>query len=135
MIRLLAFLFFGRDRFMNELMTQRKLAIARAREAARLLERACRLLPNHSSETLAKLNAGCHANDRLADLINQLRAEEGNALTLVCDNPEFHGEACSVFVTSEATGWKDKRYDGANLLACLEAAAKDATPVAEEASC
>lgn len=54
-------------------------------------------------------------------LINQLRADEGDAVEVFCDNPE--GPPNNAIHCSGAwTDWKDRRFSGETLLACLKAA-------------
>jgi hypothetical protein len=55
-------------------------------------------------------------------LIDQLRADEGNAITILCDNPEGPPNN-AVEVVADWTGWEERRFDGATLLEALQAAA------------
>lgn len=63
-------------------------------------------------------------NDRLSVLnyIDALRKDEGNSVTILCDNPDFGGPASAVEVCGDWTDWKDRRFAGDTLLSALERA-------------
>jgi hypothetical protein len=59
-------------------------------------------------------------------LIDKLRAEEGDSVTIGCDNPDFNGQPnCHVTCCGGWTGWEDERFTGDTVLECLRAAAAD----------
>lgn len=51
--------------------------------------------------------------------IEDLRKEEGAALMLFSDNPDFGGPGCTIQVTSDWTEWKVLEFSGANLMEAL----------------
>lgn len=58
-------------------------------------------------------------------LIHALRAEEGDAVTILCDNPEpGPSKANAVECCGFWTDWEDRRFEGDNLTEALKAAAK-----------
>jgi hypothetical protein len=55
--------------------------------------------------------------------IDFLRADEGDSVTLLCDNPDFNGQPdCAIECKGYWTNWKDRRYTGDTLVAALELA-------------
>jgi len=56
------------------------------------------------------------------DLVNSLRGPEGNSVTILSDNADFHGPNVAVDVCGEWTDWQERRFEGDNLLACLREA-------------
>ena len=55
--------------------------------------------------------------------INKLRAEEGNSVSIMCDNPDFNGQPNNaVECCGDWTDWDDRRFTGDTLLAALQAA-------------
>jgi hypothetical protein len=55
--------------------------------------------------------------------LNQLRADEGSSVTILCDNPDFNGEPnCTIECQAEWTGWTRQRFTADTLLECLERA-------------
>lgn len=66
---------------------------------------------------LAKRNSG-----KEWAIIQELREEEGAAITLICDNPDFHGPSAGVDYCAECTGWHPQRFSGENVLEALTAA-------------
>lgn len=57
------------------------------------------------------------------DLINELREDEGNAVTICCDNPDFNDQPnCKILVCGEHTNWQDQEYTGDTLYECLSKA-------------
>jgi hypothetical protein len=58
----------------------------------------------------------CHAIDRL-------REQEGNSVTIVCDNPDFNGlPNAAVEVCADWTDWKAERFTGESVSLALSAA-------------
>lgn len=56
-------------------------------------------------------------------LINELRANEGNSVTIPCDNPDFNGQPnCAVICNGDWTDWQDKRFAADTLLDALSMA-------------
>lgn len=55
-------------------------------------------------------------------LIHQLRREEGDAVTVFCDNPDFSGPNCGIEVCGDWTGYQDRRFVGDTLIEALSAA-------------
>lgn len=59
----------------------------------------------------------------LIRLINLLRSEEGDSVTILCDNPDFNlGANNAVECNGSWTDWKDQRFEGESLLDALSAA-------------
>jgi hypothetical protein len=55
--------------------------------------------------------------------INELRDEEGDAVTIVSDNADFNGlPNCAVDCVGEWTDWKERRFGGDTLTLALHAA-------------
>ena len=55
-----------------------------------------------------------------ADLIDQLRLSEGNAVTIMCDNPDFNGQPNSaVEIVADWTNWQTVRFTGENVIEAL----------------
>lgn len=49
-------------------------------------------------------------------LVEALRAEEGDSVTILCDNPDFNGQPNNAIEVCGAwTNWKEVRYDGDTL--------------------
>lgn len=67
-----------------------------------------------------KLDAEFSAAIILA-MINDLRAEEGDSVTICCDNPEGPPNN-AVHVSASWNDWKDERFEGNTLEAALTAA-------------
>lgn len=64
------------------------------------------------------------AETALLATINYLRADEGDTVTLVCDNPDFNGQPNNaVDCNGSWTDWNDKRFTGDSLFTALNAAA------------
>lgn len=63
--------------------------------------------------------------EEILSLIEELRAPEGAAITINCQNPDFNGlKNESVVYCGPATNWKDERFDGDTLVEALRLAAK-----------
>ena len=55
--------------------------------------------------------------------IDFLRADEGNSVTLLCDNPDFNGQPnCAVECNGYWTNWQDRRFAADTLEGALELA-------------
>ena len=68
---------------------------------------------------------------RMANAIDFLRSEEGDSVTVLCDNPEFDGPHNCIETGGAWTEWVDKRFCGDTLQEALEKACearKAATP-------
>lgn len=53
-------------------------------------------------------------------LVNELRAEEGDSVTILCDNPDFNGQPNSaVICNGDWTNWQDKRFAADTVLDAL----------------
>lgn len=96
----------------------------------------------HSS--LFRLDEGkCNADaerDRLrgiVDPLEELRANEGASVLVICDNPSFGGPGCAIEVTDQWTQCSDQRITGDNLADCLAKAVqmKRAAEAAAEGDC
>lgn len=58
-------------------------------------------------------------------LIEELRAEEGASVLILCKNPDFNGQKNEAIVCQAPfTGWKEERFDGDTLIECLRSASK-----------
>ena len=59
-----------------------------------------------------------NTGDEIAFLINQLRADEGSSITILCDNPEAIDakEAAAIECNGWWTGWANKRFYGEDIL-------------------
>ena len=57
-------------------------------------------------------------------LIDLLRSQEGDCVTIACDNPDFTGPNSAIDCNGAWTDWNDRRFTGDNLLAALRAAAQ-----------
>jgi len=59
-------------------------------------------------------------------LIEELRADEGNSVTILCPNPEPENreESEAVECLGEWTAWEEQRFSGATLKECLESAVR-----------
>lgn len=56
--------------------------------------------------------------------INTLRMNEGNSVTLICDNPDFGGPNNAIECSGDWTNWQTKRFTGDRLLTSLQSALK-----------
>ena len=66
------------------------------------------------------------AQQETLSLIAQLRAEEGDHVTLFCDNADFNGQPnCLIMCIGGWTQYLDKQFAGDTLLDCLRAAMED----------
>ena len=61
-------------------------------------------------------------NDRIVAALNFLRANELDVVTLVCDNPDFHGPNNVITVSGHWTKYLDRDFRGETLLESLQAA-------------
>lgn len=74
-------------------------------------------------EWLAKWNSDEQGLVPFHAMLTALRREEGDSITLLCDNPDFNGlpnnavECCGAW-----TDWKDRRFTGDSLLLAVRAA-------------
>jgi hypothetical protein len=57
--------------------------------------------------------------------INTLRMNEGNSVTLICDNPDFGGPNNAIECSGDWTNWQTKRFTGDRLLTSLQSALKE----------
>jgi hypothetical protein len=59
----------------------------------------------------------------LLEALNELRAEEGSSVTLLCDNPDFNGQPNNAIICNgEWTDWQDRRFTGDDLAEAIYAA-------------
>lgn len=59
-------------------------------------------------------------------LIDLLRSQEGDDVTILCDNPDFNGQPnCAVLCNGDWTEWKDHRFVGDTVLDALSSAATE----------
>ena len=59
-------------------------------------------------------------------LIELLRADEGDSVTLLCDNPDFNGQPnCAVVCNGDWTSWVDRRFAADTILDALSMAATE----------
>lgn len=56
-------------------------------------------------------------------LLNDLRRDEGDSVTLCCDNPDFGGPNNAIECNGAWTDWKDRRFEAESLLAAVRVAA------------
>lgn len=71
--------------------------------------------------TLIANNQAPEPNEALT-LINALRAEEGDSVTLCADNADFGGPNAVIECFGSWTGWETRRIPGNSLLDCLRLA-------------
>ena len=63
-----------------------------------------------------------HATE-IVRLIELLRADEGDSVTILCDNPDFNGQPnCAIECCGDWTGWLHKRFAADTLLDTLSMA-------------
>lgn len=75
-------------------------------------------------ETL-KLLHEVQESRQILDPVRAMIGEEASSVTLVADNPEFHGVDSCVFVLNNKTGWSEVRVVGSSMAdALLNAAAR-----------
>jgi len=85
-------------------------------------------------EWVAKWNAAEDDARPFVEMLNALRAEEGDSVTLLCDNPDFNGQPNNAIeCCGDWTNWQERRFTGDTLRAAVLAAyrAKKAAPPAE----
>lgn len=79
--------------------------------------------PRHWSAAVARhLSVSLGDLDKIKcwNLVEALRATEGNAITLVCDNPDFNGQPNNAVVCNgDWTKWNDTRFTGDTILEAL----------------
>jgi hypothetical protein len=65
-----------------------------------------------------------HSRDsEIVRLINELRSEEADSVTILCENPDFNGQPNSaVICNGEWTGYEDKRFAADTILDALSMA-------------
>jgi hypothetical protein len=55
--------------------------------------------------------------------IDFLRADEGDSVTILCDNPDFNGQPnCAIECNGYWTNWQDRRFGGDTIEVALELA-------------
>lgn len=57
---------------------------------------------------------------RICSAIEELRKDEGDTVTIVCDNPELTGPNSLIYCNGEWTGWEDRDFIGDNIVEALE---------------
>ena len=55
-------------------------------------------------------------------LIDALRADEADSVTIGCDNPDFQGPNNYIECDGEWTQWRPRRFTGDSVLECLQKA-------------
>lgn len=66
-----------------------------------------------------------NAADAILDPLNELREQEGSAVTVLCDNQDFNGlPDRAIEVSDDWTGWDPMRFGGNTLAEALGAAIK-----------
>lgn len=61
--------------------------------------------------------------EEIVRLINVLRADEGDSVNILCDNPDFNGQPnCAIECCGDWTGWLHKRFAADTLLDALSMA-------------
>jgi len=61
----------------------------------------------------------------IVDPINRLRRDEGDAVTILCDSPDFGGPASAVIASGSWCGFAEQRYFADSLAEALATAVKD----------
>lgn len=62
-------------------------------------------------------------DSEIVRLINVLRADEGDSVEILCDNPDFNGQPnCAIVCCGDWTGWLHKRFAADTLLDALSMA-------------
>lgn len=98
-----------------------KMALSYAAQAAELAELRAKL---EAAEKEAALRSDMIDSDCMA-AINTLRMNEGNSVTLICDNPDFGGPNNAIECSGDWTNWQTKRFTGDRLLTSLQSALKE----------
>jgi hypothetical protein len=64
--------------------------------------------------------------NEIVNILEELRAEEGASVCILCKNPDFGNNLKNEGVICQAgfTGWKEERFDGDTLLEALGNAVK-----------
>lgn len=63
--------------------------------------------------------------EEIVTLLEQLRAEEGASVLILCKNPDFNGHKNERIVCQAPfTNWDEENFDGDTLVECLRDAAK-----------
>lgn len=84
----------------------------------------------HDGRMVTKDVAAKATAERLVSLVDTLRADEGDSVMLLCDNPEGPPNN-AVICNGGWTDYCDRRFDGETLIAALQAAV-DAQATAED---
>lgn len=64
--------------------------------------------------------------EEIIRLIDLLRADEGDGVTILCDNPDFNGQPnCAVICNGGWTSWEDRRFAADTILDALSMAATE----------
>jgi hypothetical protein len=67
---------------------------------------------------------------RIVEMIDFLRSEEGDCVTILCDYPDFNGQPnCAVECNGEWTRWLHRRYAGDTISDALSAAWLECTQI------
>ncbi|PTQ12927.1 hypothetical protein CLG96_01940 [Sphingomonas oleivorans] len=103
--------------YQNERLSGERLA------ACVVLSNAANNLSDLTFRYLPALIARVKAAEEFTSLINALRADEGDAVMILCDNPDFNGLPNSAIECNGGwTDWRDRRFAGDTLIDCLRAA-------------
>lgn len=66
---------------------------------------------------------------RIRMALDLLRADEGDSVTIICDNPDFNDlPDCAIDCCGQWTAWGTIRFTGSCLRECLEKAVADKFP-------
>ena len=69
------------------------------------------------------------------ECVDKLRADEGDSVEILCDNPEFDGHPnCAIVCCGDWTHFEQVRFDGDTVLECLFKALTVRTNIRPEAA-
>lgn len=72
-------------------------------------------------------------SESFIDMLNDLRRDEGDTVTLLCDNPEFNGQPNNAVECNGGwTEWQDRRFTGDTLEQAVAAAHEARTLLAND---
>jgi len=81
------------------------------------------LVPTSPAEGVGDLEELADANRSFVEMLHELRREEGDSVTLLCDNPDFNGQPNNAIECNGAwTNWTERRFTGDSLTAAVRAA-------------
>lgn len=98
----------------------------RAIEALRKPDASLQRVPNTIRQSIAEVIEDLSKAAEIVRLIDELRADEGDSVEILCDNPDFNGQPnCAVVCCGDWTGWLHKRFAADTLLDTLSMAATE----------